>query len=130
MTTRGEKRKADKEGSMEQIEKDQQEICSCGEVMEQRTMELPGNKDFTIPVNICPRCGRHKYIKTTTFLSTRLADVEPVIKKVGYTGKNCLILIPKSLEKALGITSESLLEMSVEGFDRLTIRILHKETDN
>lgn len=94
--------------------------------MQKQEIELPGSKQITFPVMICPKCGRHKYIKTMTFLSTRLAGVEPVVKSLGRTGTNYVILIPREIEKALSINDDTQVELAVEGFNRLTVRVLNK----
>jgi hypothetical protein len=100
--------------------------CVCGGAMEMKTMKVPGT-EITFPIQKCPECGRVKFIPTMTFLSTRLADVEPVEKSLTKTTGNFQLLIPKSFERALNLSEDSILELSIEGFDKMVIRVINEK---
>jgi len=103
------------------------ESCpECKGEMQMREMKIPGVDESTLPVMVCQDCGRRKWIKTEAFLSTRLAQVaEPTVKGLGKGTVNYMLVIPREIERALCIDEKSTVELTVEGFDRLAIKILN-----
>lgn len=111
-------------------EKNLANSCECGAPMESKDIHVPGSKGFTLPAQVCTKCGRHRFIKTEAFMMTRLAAAEPVRKKLQKIGANYMIVIPKKIENAMNLNDETEVEITVEGFSKLGLHFVHHEREN
>lgn len=100
------------------------QTCACGAKMNRVEKEIEGLKGTKFAAYECPKCGRVSYIETQAMKMSRLLTTRPVTKKLLSLNQSLGVVLPKEITEALAMHKGQEVEISVEGINKIVIRVI------